>query len=142
MYEASKSSQKLSSNCCVSTQNPFKFIKIVPKNNLKKIDAKDMSHMTHMISPKNHGDNYNFQMALNVLTKIANDSSLRYAIQLITPAWLHAKRRKAKQVGTEDIRKCYTLFLDEKRSTDYLKEYEEHFLYGNLSDKTARMEVA
>lgn len=82
------------------------------------------------------------EMALNVLTKIANDSSLRYAIQLITPAWLHAKRRKAKQVGTEDIRKCYTLFLDEKRSTDYLKEYEEHFLYGNLSDKTARMEVA
>lgn len=81
-------------------------------------------------------------MALNVLTKIANDSSLRYAIQLITPAALHAKRRKNKQVTTEDIRKVYTLFLDEKRSTDYLKEYEEHFLYGNLSDRTSRMEVS
>ena len=38
--------------------------------------------------------------------------------------------------------KCYTLFLDEKRSTDYLKEFEEHFLYGSLSDKAAAMEVA
>merc|ERR1712055_128336 len=37
-------------------------------------------------------------MALNVLTKIANDSSLRYAIQLITPAALHAKRRSNKEV--------------------------------------------
>jgi len=81
-------------------------------------------------------------MSLNVLTKIANDSSLRYAIQLITPAALQAKRRNHKQVTTEDIRKCYTLFLDEKRSTDYLKEFEEHFLYGSLSDKAAAMEVA
>ena len=46
-----------------------------------------------------------FQMSLNVLTKIANDSSLRYAIQLITPAALQAKRRNHKQVTTEDIRK-------------------------------------
>ena len=48
---------------------------------------------------------YYFQMSLNVLTKIANDSSLRYAIQLITPAALQAKRRNHKQVTTEDIRK-------------------------------------
>jgi len=81
-------------------------------------------------------------MALNVLTKIANDSSLRYAIQLITPAALHAKRRSNKEVTTEDIRKCYTLFLDEKRSTDYLKEYEKHFLYGNLTERASRMEVS
>merc|ERR1712134_71956 len=40
-------------------------------------------------------------MSLNVLTKIANDSSLRYAIQLITPAALQAKRRNHKQVTTE-----------------------------------------
>lgn len=81
-------------------------------------------------------------MALNVLTKIANDSSLRYAIQLITPAALHAKRQKNKQVTTENIRKCYTLFLDEKRSTDYLKEYEKFFLYGNLTERTSKMEVS
>jgi len=80
-------------------------------------------------------------MALNVLTKIANDSSLRYAIQLITPAALHAKRKKSKQVSVEDVRKCYGLFMDEKRSTEYLKEYEEHFLYGEVSDRTASMEI-
>ena len=44
-----------------------------------------------------------------------------------------------------DIRRCYTLFLDEKRSTDYLKEYQEHFLYGsNVDDDTQvpKMEIA
>ena len=44
-----------------------------------------------------------------------------------------------------DIRRCYTLFLDEKRSTDYLKEYQQHFLYGsNVDDDTLvpKMEIA
>jgi uncharacterized membrane protein len=31
--------------------------------------------------------------------------------------------------------------MDEKRSTEYLKEYEEHFLYGEVNDKTASMEI-
>ena len=42
-----------------------------------------------------------FQQALNVLTKIASDSSLRYAIQLIMSAALNAKRRKAPEVTTQ-----------------------------------------
>ena len=69
---------------------------------------------------KNH-----FQQALNVLTKIAADSSLRYAIQLITSSALSAKKAKRTEVTTQDIRKVYNLFLDEKRSTDYLKEYQK-----------------
>ena len=86
---------------------------------------------------------------MNVLTKIASDSSLRYAIQLIMSAALNAKRRKAPEVTTQgkhilnsinelssflDIRRVYTLFLDEKRSTDYLKEYQQLFLYGSNKD--------
>jgi len=80
--------------------------------------------------------------ALNVLTKIAADSSLRYAIQLITSSALSAKKAKRTEVTTQDIRKVYNLFLDEKRSTDYLKEYQKFFLYGENQDiETPKMEV-
>ena len=83
-----------------------------------------------------------FQQALNVLTKIAADSSLRYAIQLITSSALSAKKAKRTEVTTQDIRKVYNLFLDEKRSTDYLKEYQKFFLYGENQDiETPKMEV-
>jgi len=85
------------------------------------------------------------QQALNVLTKIASDSSLRYAIQLIMSAALNAKRRKAPEVTTQDIRRVYTLFLDEKRSTDYLKEYQQLFLYGSNKDDASlqpKMEIS
>ena len=82
------------------------------------------------------------QQALNVLTKIAADSSLRYAIQLITSSALSAKKAKRTEVTTQDIRKVYNLFLDEKRSTDYLKEYQKFFLYGENQDiETPKMEV-
>ena len=83
-----------------------------------------------------------FQQALNVLTKIAADSSLRYAIQLIASSALSAKKAKRTEVTTQDIRKVYNLFLDEKRSTDYLKEYQKFFLYGENQDiETPKMEV-
>lgn len=38
--------------------------------------------------------------ALTVLTRVATETSLRYAIQLITTASLVAKRRKATEVQT------------------------------------------
>jgi len=37
--------------------------------------------------------------ALTVLTRIAQDTSLRYAIQLITTAGVVAKRRKSNEVN-------------------------------------------
>lgn len=63
--------------------------------------------------------------AKEVLTKIAMGTSLRYAIQLITSSNIVAKKRKAVKVDLEDIQKVYQLFLDEKRSMQYLKEYQE-----------------
>jgi len=61
--------------------------------------------------------------ALDILTRIASESSLRYGIQLITTSTMVAKRRKAKEVDVADIKKCYSLFLDEKRSVSYLKDH-------------------
>lgn len=55
--------------------------------------------------------------ALELLTNIGMETSLRYAIQLITSASLAATKRKASEVDIEDIRKVYELFIDVKRST-------------------------
>ncbi|XP_065210379.1 ruvB-like 2 [Planococcus citri] len=67
--------------------------------------------------------------ALEVLTKIAKESSLRYAIQLITTASLVSRKRKATEVSIEDIKKVYSLFVDEKRSMQYLRELQDEYMF-------------
>merc|ERR1711865_586093 len=64
-----------------------------------------------------------------LLTKIGTDSSLRYAIHLITVANLVAMKRKAQEVDVQDIRKVYSLFVDVKRSTQFLHEYQQEFMF-------------
>jgi len=64
-------------------------------------------------------------LALESLTKIGSETSLRYAIQLITASNLVARRRKSTKVEIPDVRKVYSLFLDERRSVQYLKESAE-----------------
>uniref|UniRef100_A0A8D8LAT2 RuvB-like helicase n=1 Tax=Cacopsylla melanoneura TaxID=428564 RepID=A0A8D8LAT2_9HEMI len=68
---------------------------------------------------------------LRVLTKIALDTSLRYAIQLITTASVVCRRRKATEICMEDIRKVYALFLDEGRSTQYLREHQAEYMFDS-----------
>jgi len=68
--------------------------------------------------------------ALTVLTKIANETSLRYAIQLISVAGLTCKKRKGTEISIEDIKKVYSLFLDEQRSCEFLKEYQDEFMFN------------
>ncbi|XP_063216753.1 LOW QUALITY PROTEIN: ruvB-like 2 [Bacillus rossius redtenbacheri] len=71
--------------------------------------------------------------ALLVLTRIAMETSLRYSIQLITTASLVARRRKHPEVAIEDIKRVYALFLDEARSTQYLKEYQDEFMFNDVA---------
>lgn len=68
--------------------------------------------------------------AQELLTRIAVETSLRYAMQLITTASLVTLKRKAKIVSVEDIGKVYKYFIDIKRSVDYLQEYEQEFLFS------------
>ncbi|KAN0061942.1 RuvB-like protein 2 [Thecaphora frezii] len=70
--------------------------------------------------------------ALEVLTRMGAETSLRYAINLISTANLAARRRKADAVEVADVRRVYNLFVDEKRSVQYLKEHAEQFM--NESD--------
>ena len=43
---------------------------------------------------------------------------------MITTANLVAQKRKSAEVDVADIRKVYSLFVDVKRSVQFLKEYE------------------
>ncbi|CEH16106.1 -like 2 [Ceraceosorus bombacis] len=68
------------------------------------------------------------QEALAVLTRIGGETSLRYAQLLITTASLAARRRKAARVEVTDVRRVYSLFIDERRSTTYLEEHAREFM--------------
>lgn len=65
-----------------------------------------------------------------LLTKIGVDTSLRYAIHLITSAALACQKRKGKVVEMEDISRVYELFWDVKRSTQYLMEYQSQYMFS------------
>lgn len=41
-----------------------------------------------------------------------------------------AQKRKAAEVDVADIRKVYSLFVDVKRSTTFLREYEQEFMFS------------
>merc|ERR1740127_225275 len=72
--------------------------------------------------------------AKELLTKIGTESTLRYAIHLITVANLVAMKRKAQEVDVQDIRKVYSLFVDVKRSTQFLIEYNQEFMFSEVQD--------
>ncbi|XP_045175570.1 ruvB-like 2 [Mercenaria mercenaria] len=79
--------------------------------------------------------------AMTVLTRIGMETSLRYSIQLITTANLVARKRKATEVDVDDIKRVYSLFLDESRSTQFLKEYQQEFMFNELV-QTETMETS
>jgi len=74
--------------------------------------------------------------AIQVLTSMAQETSLRYALNLISAAQVVAKKRKiavtgstgepvkAGEVGVDDLKRCYTYFLDERRSVQWVSEQQ------------------
>jgi RuvB-like protein 2 len=73
--------------------------------------------------------------SLDLLTKIGMETSLRYAIQMITVASLCCQKRKGTEVGIEDIKRVYSLFVDVKRSTQFLMEYQKDFMFNSLANE-------
>ncbi|CAF1210368.1 unnamed protein product, partial [Didymodactylos carnosus] len=69
--------------------------------------------------------------ALTVLTKIGKETSLRYSIQLITLSNIICRNRKGREVTVDDVKRVYEVFLDEARSSEMLKEYEQYFLFND-----------
>lgn len=71
--------------------------------------------------------------AKKLLTKIGLESTLRYAIHLISVANLVCMKRKGQEVSVQDIRKVYSLFVDVKRSTQFLMEYNNEFMFSEMA---------
>jgi TBP-interacting protein len=63
--------------------------------------------------------------ALEYLADLGSETSLRYAVQLLAPAYEVALAEKSKKKHVERVRE---LFIDVKRSVDYLREFEEKML--------------
>ena len=97
------------------------------------------------------------------------ETSLRYAIQMITIASLCCQKRKGTEVDIEDIKviddvfkkhdrhitnlcscalfyeickqRVYSLFVDVKRSTQFLMEYQKEFMFNEVSLLDAFVEI-
>lgn len=80
-----------------------------------------------MIPSAEHADD-----AKELLTKIGHETSLRYAIHLITASSLIAAKRKAAEVDIEDVSRAYTLFIDVKRSVQYMLDYQEEYMFNEI----------
>ena len=60
--------------------------------------------------------------ALDALAKEGGNTSLRYALQLLTPASIVAKMQGRDQIEVRDMTECSELFLDARRSAKLLRE--------------------
>jgi RuvB-like protein 2 len=66
--------------------------------------------------------------ALAILTKIGEQTSLRYASNLIAVSHQLAVKRKSATVEVEDIKRSYSLFLDSTRSVEFLSEFSDAYV--------------
>jgi RuvB-like protein 2 len=70
--------------------------------------------------------------AQTVLTSMAMQTTLRYALNLISCAQVVARKRKAEQVDVDDLRRAYSYFMDEKRSVQWLKEQQGSLVFEEI----------
>lgn len=52
-----------------------------------------------------------------------------------------SQKRKSAEVDVPDIRKVYSLFVDIKRSTQFLKEFEQEFMFSEQTKKAEDQEM-
>lgn len=74
--------------------------------------------------------------ALAVLTSMAIQTTLRYALNLISCAQVLARKRKSDVVDVEDLRRSYSYFMDEKRSVQWLKEQQGALVFEEIGGDT------
>ena len=95
------------------------------------MDSYSSDEVKKIIEIRSHEEDVTLEsQALESLTMIATKTSLRYATNLITLGNLVAAKRKSVNVTVDDIRKVYQLFLDEKRSAEFLDAHKQLFLTG------------
>jgi len=67
--------------------------------------------------------------ALEMLVKIATRTTLRYAMNLVTPSYFCSLKRKASKIEPHDVQRSYELFIDVGRSQQFLNEYQSRFVF-------------
>jgi TBP-interacting protein len=67
--------------------------------------------------------------ALEALTKIGLERSLRYSVQLLEPSRVIASRRGSPKVEEVDVSEAARLFADLKKSIETIERYKELMLY-------------
>lgn len=70
--------------------------------------------------------------AMEVLVKMAQETTLRYALNVISTAQMLARKRKSDKVDVEDLRRSYSYFMDEKRSVQWLKEQQGSLVFEEI----------
>ena len=94
-------------------------------------DPYDMKEMRQILKVRCEEEDVDMtEEAMELLTTIAFNTSLRYAMNMIITSSLAARKRKSNTVGEEDVKKVYSLFADVKRSTKVLNEDAEEYLYS------------
>lgn len=66
--------------------------------------------------------------ALALLTKIGQETSLRYASNLLSVSQQICLKRRVNTIELSDIKRAYMLFLDSDRSVQYLEENKHQYV--------------
>lgn len=66
--------------------------------------------------------------ALAFLGEVGSRTSLRYIVQLLTPAWVLANSKGKTEITKEEIEDVADLFYDVKRSAKLLQENAEGYI--------------
>ena len=67
--------------------------------------------------------------SLAKLGAIGAQTSLRYAVQLLSPAWIYAKTQGRTEITEEDIAEVNSLFIDSKASAKILQKGGDLFIH-------------
>ncbi|THH26506.1 hypothetical protein EUX98_g7683 [Antrodiella citrinella] len=78
--------------------------------------------------------------ALKVLTTMGGQTTLRYALNLISTSQMLARKRKSDKVDVDDLRRSYTYFMDEKRSVEWIKMQEGSLIFEEIQPEGGRGE--
>lgn len=68
------------------------------------------------------------EAALALLSEVGSSTTLRYAVQLLTPAHQTCKVNGRTQITKEDVEEINSLFLDAKRSAKHLTEKNNKYM--------------
>ncbi|KAK8801177.1 hypothetical protein WA158_007008 [Blastocystis sp. Blastoise] len=88
-----------------------------------------LKEMIQIISIRANTENIELnEEALGELSEIGSRTSMRHALQLLTPAKILAKSYGRDTITAEDIQEADSIFLDAKRSAKRLEENKEKYL--------------